>query len=271
MKMIVCDLDGSLLRPSGGLFVSEQVRKKLIQLQEKGVMVVLNSARIFQGIYPLSKQIEMERFGGYIIADNGCQVFDVKTQKNWFGWPISREKALQVWSICQKYELSPAIATPDYVVAKYSTEGYELDMKNCGVNYIFTNNPETLMKEPIWKCTMSASEKEIDENWEGFVREINEACDLQVVRSTKNFVDIIEKNVDKYTANNELLKRLNLSWSDVAAIGDGLPDLKVIAHAGLGVTLENGKEEVKKVAKMIVGHCEKDGCIELFDLLMQEK
>ena len=51
MKAIICDLDGSLMPPSSGLYVSEKVKEKLIEIQKHGIMVVLNSARIIQGVY----------------------------------------------------------------------------------------------------------------------------------------------------------------------------------------------------------------------------
>lgn len=33
MKAIICDLDGSLMPPSSGLYVSEKVKEKLIEIQ----------------------------------------------------------------------------------------------------------------------------------------------------------------------------------------------------------------------------------------------
>lgn len=78
IRAIICDLDGSLMPPSSGLYVSKQIRDALIEIQKKGVLVILNSARIFQGIHPLAKQIRMDEFGGYIVSCNGAQVYDMK-------------------------------------------------------------------------------------------------------------------------------------------------------------------------------------------------
>ena len=49
INVVVCDLDGSLMPVSSGLYVKESVKKRLIQLQEQGKIVILNSARILQG------------------------------------------------------------------------------------------------------------------------------------------------------------------------------------------------------------------------------
>ena len=57
VRTIVCDLDGSLMNPSSGIYVNEVVKEALIEVEKRDVLVVLNSARCFQGVYPLSKQI----------------------------------------------------------------------------------------------------------------------------------------------------------------------------------------------------------------------
>lgn len=90
MKAIICDLDGSLMPPSSGLYVSEKVKEKLIEIQKHGIMVILNSARIIQGVYPLAKQIQMDDFGGYVISCNGCHVMNVKTNETVFEYQISK-------------------------------------------------------------------------------------------------------------------------------------------------------------------------------------
>lgn len=35
IKTVICDIDGTLMAPGGGLYVSEQVKQKMIDLQEK--------------------------------------------------------------------------------------------------------------------------------------------------------------------------------------------------------------------------------------------
>ena len=82
IRAIVCDLDGSLMNPSSGIYVKEAVKEALIEVEKKNIIVILNSARCFQGVYPLSKQILMQDFGGYVISCNGAHCFDVKTKKN---------------------------------------------------------------------------------------------------------------------------------------------------------------------------------------------
>lgn len=217
VRTIVCDLDGSLMNPSSGIYVNEAVKEALIEVEKRDVLVVLNSARCFQGVYPLSKQILMQDFGGYVISCNGAHCFDVKMKKTMFEYVISNNDVSFIWQYAQKHNLGVGYSQPDYFVANKMTHGFELDMHNCNV---------------------------------------------KVVHSTDTMIDIIHKDCEKLNSVNRLLKNLEISWKDVSSIGDGSSDAPVLEASGLGVTLENGCEACKKVAKKIVPSCYEDGCIE---------
>ena len=203
VRTIVCDLDGSLMNPSSGIYVNEAVKEALIEVEKRDVLVVLNSARCFQGVYPLSKQILMQDFGGYVISCNGAHCFDVKMKKTMFEYVISNNDVSFIWQYAQKHNLGVGYSQPDYFVANKMTHGFELDMHNCDVDYILTNHMEKYLKGSVWKVSISDSKSRIDSI-----------------------------------------------------------DAPVLEASGLGVTLENGCEACKKVAKKIVPSCYEDGCIE---------
>ena len=74
IKALVCDLDGTLFPACQLAMVSDNVKKALIELQKKGIILILNTARIKHGCYPLAKYLEMDKYGGYIICCNGYPV-----------------------------------------------------------------------------------------------------------------------------------------------------------------------------------------------------
>lgn len=41
VRTIVCDLDGSLMNPSSGIYVNEAVKEALIEVEKRDVLVVL--------------------------------------------------------------------------------------------------------------------------------------------------------------------------------------------------------------------------------------
>lgn len=62
---------------------------------------------------------------------------------------------------------------------------------------------------------------------------------------------IIQGRDDKFTALNELVQSLNLSLDECAYMGDDLPDLKAIIHAGLGISVPNGCSEARAAADFV--------------------
>lgn len=142
------------------------------------------------------------------------------------------------------------------------THGFELDMHNCDVDYILTNHMEKYLKGSVWKMSISDSKSRIDSIYDEMKSIIELNCNVKVVHSTDTMIDIIHKDCEKLNSVNRLLKNLEISWKDVSSIGDGSSDAPVLEASGLGVTLENGCEACKKVAKKIVPSCYEDGCIE---------
>ena len=161
MKAIICDLDGSLMPPSSGLYVSEKVKEKLIEIQKHGIMVILNSARIIQGVYPLAKQIQMDDFGGYVISCNGCHVMNVKTNETVFEYQISKKDA-------GKAVIELDFKNPDIGIKRIPVDIVE---KN-GV-YAVVLNPKTALRAEAFKMTnlpdlpQSSGQKHL--NWSGTV------------------------------------------------------------------------------------------------------
>ncbi|MBQ5657069.1 MAG: HAD-IIB family hydrolase, partial [Bacteroidaceae bacterium] len=78
-KLLVLDLDGTLTNSKKE--IPEQNLNTLLHAQEKGLRIVLASGRPTYGITPLAEQLQLERFGGYILSFNGGQIIDCQTNK----------------------------------------------------------------------------------------------------------------------------------------------------------------------------------------------
>lgn len=270
IKVLVCDMDGTLFPCSGGIYVSNTIKKALIELQKKGIIIILASARIFPGILPLAKQIHMDRYGGYIIASGGTHLYDVKAKKDILVQGITREDSLSMWKYVIGKGADFGISQPKYMIVSNESEGFHLDRYNCDANYLLTAHPEAFVNEIIWKCSISKSKQILDRHYTELKQTIENNYPYQVIRSTDFFIDIINKKCSKEQALTALLSLLNLSFLQVAAIGDGNSDAKMIKLANYGVTLANGSTLCKQLADKIVGSCEDEGCLELFYELLSQ-
>ena len=270
IKVLVCDLDGTLLQPSGGTKVSERVAQALIELQQKGITLILNSGRILHGILPLAQQVQMDRYGGYIIAQNGTMGYDVAAQKIMFSHTIDRDDSLQLWRETVRRGLDFGIAQPSYVVASGFSEGFVLDRDNCEVDYLLTNDPSRYVKEDIWKCAVSMNKEKLDQEYEDLRWIIETQYPYQAIRSTDTIADVIAKGCSKRRGLEELFALTGLEFEQTAAIGDGDSDVEMIESSAYGVTLENGSKRCRQAADLIVPSYESEGCLQLFAYLKNQ-
>ncbi len=72
-----------------------------------------------------------------------------------------------------------------------------------------------------------------------------------IVESSGYAIHVIPPGIDKSTAIMEICKRLNISCSDVAYIGDGRTDIGAVKLVGWGVAVSNAVPELRAVARII--------------------
>ena len=81
---------------------------------------------------------------------------------------------------------------------------------------------------------------------------------------------VIQGRDDKYTQLNILAERLGLDMTQCAYIGDDLPDLKALIHAGFGVAPANAVNEVKNAADFVTQKTGGNGAVrEVCDFILK--
>ena len=68
-KVIVLDLDGTLTNRDK--VITPKTKEALMKAQAMGKIVVLASGRPTMGVMPLAEELELKRYGGYILSFNG--------------------------------------------------------------------------------------------------------------------------------------------------------------------------------------------------------
>lgn len=80
---------------------------------------------------------------------------------------------------------------------------------------------------------------------------------------------LLQGREDKQVALNELREQLNLEWSEIAYLGDDLPDLPAIKQVGLGLSVPNGYSLVRQQADGVTQTLGGQGAVrEVCDFIM---
>jgi RecB family exonuclease len=76
-KLLALDIDGTLTNTQKD--ITPATLEKIIEAQEKGHIVAIASGRPLPGIRKIADTIELDRFGGYVLAFNGGRIVDYST------------------------------------------------------------------------------------------------------------------------------------------------------------------------------------------------
>ncbi len=124
-KMIVLDLDDTLLRDD--LTISPRTKEALMAAQKEGVKVVLASGRPTFGMKPIAKELELEKFGSYILSFNGAKITDCRTEEEIFSSTLSVETVQRLYRISQEEGLSILTYGKDHIITEQSNEYVKIE------------------------------------------------------------------------------------------------------------------------------------------------
>ena len=76
-KLIALDIDGTLTNSKKE--ITPRTRYALLEAQKQGKKIILASGRHPIGIYPIAKDLLLDRYGGFIMAFNGGKIINCET------------------------------------------------------------------------------------------------------------------------------------------------------------------------------------------------
>ncbi len=283
-KLVAIDLDGTLLNSYGE--VSENTKEEIKKAIENGVEVVLASGRPISSVEDLANELQANH---YLISGNGAIVYDMHKKEVVYDKFLSKEQVLNIVKICEENSIYYNIYTENEVLTKslnyntlfyYSENTHKQEEKRTNINiltdvydYILKSNDQKYLKVTVCDQSQIVFTSIIKK-----LRTINDIDVLDVAHMSKKIIksgteevlveycytEITNKNVNKWTALEYIMKEKNIDRSEVVAIGDNINDKEMIEEAGLGVAMGNSTPVIKEVANVEVGTNNEEGVRETF-------
>ncbi len=278
-KVITVDLDGTLLNKYGE--VSEYTKNIIKKVTDQGILVVLASGRISESVLTIAKEIGANK---YYISGNGSVLYDMQKKEIIYEKYLSKEKVLELIELCEKNSIYYNIYTESSVIAKslnYNVAFYnyentkkssdkktEINIVDDVYNYIKTLNTNKFLKMTICdenKIVFSSILRKVKDIPDIDVLEVSHMSKKKIKMGTKEvsvgyyYTEVSSKNVDKWYAIEEIMKKENIAKEEVISFGDNNNDILMIKNAGLGIAMGHSNEQVKKVAKFVTQTNDEDG------------
>lgn len=247
-ELLVLDIDGTVT--NSGKEVMARTCGEVIRVQEQGVRVVLASGRPPEGIYPIARKLQMDRFDSYILAFNGGKIIHLGTEACIFERRLPAHIPKRLWRDALEYGVGMAAYGAGVILAGTAPDKYlkfEASISQMPIEY--RKNLGAEEKLEVNQCVLTG-DPDVLERIEPvlFGRYFHEA---QIFHSEPFYLEVSPKNVDKAYGLKHLLRVLGISREKMVCCGDSYNDIRMLQYAGMGVAMKNAPESVKAVANFV--------------------
>jgi HAD superfamily hydrolase (TIGR01484 family) len=279
--VIVVDLDGTLLGSDGT--VSGRNREAIDRARDAGYVVIIATGR---ALVESREAIDAIEHDGYVIAAGGSLLCEASS-----GATIER-RVMARGIVADAAEVLVDCGHRTLVLKDHHAAGYEYLVVGRGEldpasQWWFETLPvrlrfiESIDEDPDPHDTVRvgvvSGASELAPLAERLRRDLGESIFLQhwaavtatsATGSSTHLLEIFDPEVNKWTMLEALCRREGFDPGRIAAIGDGLNDVEMLANAGMGVAMENADEAVARHARNRTGHHDRDGLAHAVDRIV---
>lgn len=265
-KIVFLDIDGTLVNSEKK--ITPATKDALMRIQREGIKVAIASGRPYKGVLPFAEELELEKYAGYILPFNGCNIINYKTKEVVYANTLSMDVVKKAYELSKEYGTELITYKGDMILSETDDNPYLLiESRINGMDVEKVPCVYDAIEEPPVKCLMLG-----DGDYLGKIEaEIKEKIgeNANVFRSEPFFIEIVPQGLDKAAAIAELIKKIGIEQSETVAFGDGFNDISMIEYAGLGVAMSNGCDRIKEVADRIAPDNDHDGIAEVINDIFQ--
>lgn len=247
-KALALDLDGTLTDSRKQLSTKNKIA--IHKAIDKGVAVILASGRPVIGITHLAKELSLKEKGGYILAYNGGNIIDCKTEEIIYEKIVPKKCIKTICESARKNNVFALTYTDSEIVAEDDSDKYIIKESLCANAKIKkVDDLVSFVDYPVAKFLVVGEHKKLLP----VQRELLETFPgiIDAFFSESYFLEVVPAGVAKSTSLDSLLNILHLDKEELIACGDGMNDIPMLEYAGLAVAMENAYPEVKEYADYI--------------------
>jgi len=256
-KAVFLDMDGTLLKSDHS--VSELTIQTIQTLTDKGIPVILVSARPLNAVLPTFRNIGLPAHYP-IVTLNGSYI--VEAEKPIFQAMVDLQTTKDVTEAVRPFNATIAYYLRKEWYSEVSDSWTDYEQRIMDVK-IIVNPIDQLLKD--WSDRkigpnkmMVMSQAENIAKIQTHLREIYNGR-LNIYPSKPTYLEVMEAGGSKSNAVKFISERFGLKPSEVITMGDNYNDKEMIQFAGMGVAMGNAPDEIKAVADYITDTNNNDG------------
>ncbi|MBA4602279.1 Cof-type HAD-IIB family hydrolase [Thermoactinomyces mirandus] len=266
IQLIATDMDGTLLDREGK--ISEQNRKALRLVQERGILVVIATGRSYHGAMDLLRDSGLHV--PLIYLNGAC----IRSEKDELmkGITLEPDAVRRMHEAFQEIEIYHELYTGDGIYC--NRDGY--NYLKIEIDRIISTNPtiqpelarhvanrkyrtsritekhyEDIAEDPGASVYKVLAFSTIDEKLKQARQKAKSFSGIVVTSSARHNIELNHPDAQKGLALEYLAQKYGISMKQTMVIGDNFNDLSMMKKAGLSIAMGNAEEYVKKACRYV--------------------
>lgn len=291
IRAIVMDMDGTLLDSKNQ--IPKRTRKALIEAQKQGITVILASGRSYTRLLNYAKELEMDRYGGWLIEVDGIALYDVKNNQRRKLRTMNADEIREVyrWLTNTTAEAHAVFDDglfdhiPDWVMpikeklrAPYAADegypwtagpwGWLQDLRDGYPKITYVKSADELHGD-INKIQIMHNEEPLQEVFDGLQE--NFGKEFSIYRTTPTQLEILPLGYSKGKALQILMDENGWKRDEVLAFGDGENDVPMFDTVDHSYAMGNARDYVKEKASAVCGSHDEDGIAGIVEPILKQQ
>ncbi len=250
-KLFFSDVDNTLVVK--GQDFTENLKESLKMVQDNGDEFVFCSGRPLANLISIGHQMRSEGINlNYVSGFNGGTLYNLNTDEIIYENGLTLADTTLIANKLNELEIDFLLYDDQSIIASnpmHKRSIWESELTNLSINQLVEIIPSTKVlglvePEDMDKLLLAVKES---------------LTEYEVCNSTPFFIEITRKNVNKGSGLLAMQRHLNVKDENCYAFGDAMNDYEMFNVCHNAYAVENAVDEVKFVAKDIIGNVESDG------------
>ncbi len=256
-KLIVLDVDGTLV--GKGAYPTQRVAEAISAAKAKGIQVALCTGRASEACYHLLHSLQLN---GLHVFFDGAAVVEWPSNDLVFLQALPPRASRRLVELSREHEMFLEIYAHDFYFIETDNALAQHQREKLQISSLVTDLMSLVDRIKIVKGQLLAADATSKEKAERITEQMADYCKMSWSLDGSNgiyFINAVGRSVSKGQAIGDMVDYLNLSLSEVMAVGDSFNDLPAFRVVDFSVAMGNAPDEVKEKADWIAPSVQDDG------------